>query len=261
MKNIIDLIKEMRKITKISILDCKKLLIKNNYDINLAIRESNKIFGNYFFYNDNQFSGIVITKSKNNFGSIIKLSCLTDFVSRNELFFNLGKEIVNYVTKNKIKSVNLIKKIFSKKINTLSNKFKENINISKFKILNKDKIFDYSHYNRIGCIMSCVGENNDLLKKIVMHIASNNPIYISKKNIPKNVLEKEYLFQMNNLKKIKKNDFIKKRIVDGMIKKFVSKITLEEQRFIFDESKKIKNILKDNDLKINKFYRFEILCK
>ncbi len=133
-------------------------------------------------------------------------------------------------------------------------------------------IYSYIHPgNRIGvllevnCETDFVARNQEFqnfVKEIAMQIAAANPAYISREDVPPEVLKKE--------KEIYAREFSEKdpgtieRIIEGKLTKFYSEVCLMEQPYIRDESIKIKDLVERNiakfgeNIRIRRFVRYQL---
>lgn len=254
-KHIIKLIKELRKHTKISIIDCKKILEKNNYNIHTSIQNINnlqKIYKpktNEFLLKEGAiFAGI---SQDNKFGALLKLKCETDFVSKNKLFLSIGKQITQNIISKKIYNIEQIKKIYKKNIIDIRNKTKENIYISEIKTLKGNQINYYLHMHKIGALVSTENDYNNFSKKIAMQIVASKPKYLSINNIPKNSINNKLCFQ-TKIKHKNENSKIKNTYEN------IEQHCLLNQKFIMNPEKKIHEIINEKKIKIVDFAILEI---
>ncbi|WGS66517.1 translation elongation factor Ts [Candidatus Psyllophila symbiotica] len=256
----INLIKKIRNITGASLLDCKNILILTNGNIKKAIIEMRKLGILKILKKKKKkiINGVIIVKNLNNFGIILEINCQTDFAAKSSEFLTFSNNIINNLLKNNFKYIKNIEKInflYKKKIVDLFNKINENVNIRRINILKKNIIEIYNHNNRIGVLINAKFIQKKILKKIAMHIASEKPKFINIENIFYNFIINEYKIQ--NIIIRKKKDFFKK-ILLGKIKKYIYNITLMNQNFIFDISKKIKNIINKKNSIIYNFICYEL---
>ncbi len=246
MKNKIKIIKKLRKITKIGIYKCKKILDKYNYNIKKCIKYFHK---KKLIYKSNNIYKFIKTKTINNISILILYKSETDFIIKNYEFNIFNKKIIKFIIKN-YKKINLynINKKFNKKLIYLTNKLKENITIKDIFFIKGKYTYSYNYNNKIGVIIKAkpinkkININLKYLKLISVHIAALNPKYIK--------------FSLINKKKIKK---IKKDIIKNynscnnikhIVKNKLKKNCLYEQFFIYKNKIKIKYILKKINLKI-----------
>lgn len=108
-------------------------------------------------------------------------------------------------------------------------------------------IGSYIHMDKIGVMVevNCetdfvarTDEFRELVKDICMHIAAANPPYLSREDVPQEVIEKEkeiYRSQVTN-----KPPQVVDKIVEGKLEKFYSDMCLMEQIFIKDPEQKLK---------------------
>ncbi len=134
-------------------------------------------------------------------------------------------------------------------------------------------IGSYVHMNRIGvmveinCETDFVARTDDfkeLVKDVAMHIAAANPTYLSRADIPKDVIEREkdiYWAQVEN-----KPSQVIEKIVDGKLDKFYSETCLLDQLFVKDpeQKKRIQDIITDavaklgENIIVRRFVRYQL---
>lgn len=131
----------------------------------------------------------------------------------------------------------------------------------------------YIHGGRIGVLVEVNSETDfvaktdefkDFVKDVAMQIAASGPKYVSREEVPEEIInhEKEVLTQqaMNE----GKPQNIAEKMVEGRIEKFYKEIVLLEQPFIKDPDKSIETLLKEKiakigeNIKIRRFVRFEV---
>ena len=142
---------------------------------------------------------------------------------------------------------------------------------------NSGKIEAYIHMNRIGvlvevnCETDFVAKNEmflTLTKDIAMQIAAQAPEFVSRENIPSDVIEKqrEIIKQLvidENKDKPKPDDIIEK-IAVGKFDKYCQSVCLLEQAFIKDQNKKVSDIIKEavgtigENISVRRFVRYSL---
>ena len=104
----------------------------------------------------------------------------------------------------------------------------------------------------------------DLVKDIALHIAAVSPKYVSRDEVPVELLEKEKDVYREQMKNEGKPSDIIEEIIEGKINKFYGEICLLEQPFIKDDQKTIEEILiaKTGEIgekiSVRRFARFEL---
>ncbi len=89
-----------------------------------------------------------------------------------------------------------------------------------------------------------------------MQIASMNPLGLHKEDIPKDIIDREMEVYTAKAKESGKPEAVLPKIVEGMMNKFYAESILLEQPFVFDESKKVSELLGSS--KINSFIRVSL---
>ncbi len=107
-------------------------------------------------------------------------------------------------------------------------------------------------------------EFQQLVKDIAMQIAAMSPKYISVEDVPQEVVEKEKAIYREQALAAGKPEHVVDRIVEGKMQKFYEEVCLLEQRFIKDDSKKVKDIITEaiaklgENIKVSRFVRFQV---
>ncbi len=240
--NTLEKIKILREKTGISIIECKKALIKNNEDLNKSLeylKETNFLNIEKVI---NKTEGMIWIEidMKIQKAVIIEVNCATDFTAKSIDFKTFVKEITakilnddKYEEKYSLNPY-LDFDIETKKNNLIS-KFKENIVINRFcKIKTSNEFINsYIHLiNNQSKIASIVifdkfeNQYKEIYDDIAMQVTAMKPRFVDNKE--------------NNINKITNKD-----------------IFLLEQDYIKNSKIKIKELIKDK-FKILKFIRFEI---
>lgn len=98
--------------------------------------------------------------------------------------------------------------------------------------------------------------------KLARHVASEAPKYMRKEDVPEGEVayEKEILMgQIGAEEKTKnllddKNAVRLAKVIEGKLQKgFYQKVCLVEQEWLYDDKKKVKQMLEENEVKVDKF--------
>ena len=97
-----------------------------------------------------------------------------------------------------------------------------------------------------------------------MHIAAENPVAVTRDDIPPEVIEKEREIYTEQVRKEGKPENIISKIVDGKIEKFYRENVLYEQEYIRDTNMTIEELVKHliakvgENIQISRFTRYQI---
>ena len=264
----LDLLKQLREITGAGVMDCKKYLKKANNDVTQAVKLMRSEEGIKAEKKSSRIAaeGVVYFYSHDGKAILIEINSETDFVARSDDFINYVKECCNKILQtdhldfesmSTDENKTYLKEIEEQKKSAIA-KLGENIVIRRFNAFNaKEKcVVVYTHNNKIGAVVVLEKTDEALAKDICMQIVASNPISIDEKTIDESVLSNEKDIYKAELDKIDKKEDIKRNILEGKIKKFISDNTLLDQPFIKDSSTSLRKLLKGNT--IISFLRFQL---
>ena len=268
MSSELDLLKQLRDITGAGILDCKKYLTKSKNNLDEAVKLMRSEAGVKAEKKSNRIAaeGVVHYFSNKSKSLLIEINSETDFVAKGDDFLNYVQKtceiIVNQPCLNLLEltesNQHEIKTELEELRKNYVTKLGENIQIRRFEVINKENnsVAGYTHNNKIGAMVILKSSDEQLSKDICMQIVASSPLALDEKSIDSKILDNEREVYKAELKKIDKKDDIKRNILEGKIKKFISENTLLNQPFIKDGSLTLNNILKDN--KILSYTRYQL---
>lgn len=268
------LVKELRDRTGAGMLDCKKALEATGGNVEEAItwlREkgiasAQKKEGRIAAEG---LTNIVVGDNK---AVIVELNSETDFVAKNEQFLNLVDTVSNAILNNDPQTNEdvLALEVDGTTINDLvinaTSTIGEKITFRRFAVLNKDDNQVFGSYKHMGGSISAVvvveGDNEEIAKDMAMQIASMNPTYVSMKDIPQEIMEKEQEVQVNIVKNDPELSNKPEKVIEGIIRGRVSKsmqeVSLMDQIFFKDGSSKVAQVLKEANTNVVSFVRFAV---
>ena len=274
-KDLLESVKKLREITGVGFKDCKLAIDETKGDLDKAIeflrkkgiaKASNKM-------SRTASEGLCLVEEKNGEVSIIEINSETDFVAKNNDFISFCKEIADINFKNKADLSKINKSIMKNNLSVETNLIDLIAKIGEKITLRRAIFFDNSNGENsfyihgsvepnIGKIVSIVKtskkNNNDIGKKIAMHISAMSPMSLDQKDLKKEIIDKEMdIIKAELLNSGKQPEMIEK-ISKGKINKFISENTLVNQVWIMDSKKKVSDILKENDIKIIDFIRYKV---
>lgn len=104
----------------------------------------------------------------------------------------------------------------------------------------------------------------EFTRDIAMHIAAAAPSYLSKEDIPEEVLEQERNIYRTQALNDGKPEKIVDKIIEGRISKFAAEVCLLDQQYVKDDKVKISDFIKNGiatfgeNISIARFARFKI---
>lgn len=107
-------------------------------------------------------------------------------------------------------------------------------------------------------------EFQQLARDLAMHVTASRPQYISREDVPADIIAKEREVYREQMANSGKPADVIERIVDGKLEKWFEEVCLLEQPFIKDPQITIKDLLTSRiaslgeNIKIRRFCRFEV---
>ena len=119
----------------------------------------------------------------------------------------------------------------------------------------------------INCETDFVARNDKfkaLARDIAMHVAAANPQYVSKDEVPEDVVNKEKEILMAQPDMASKPENIREKIIVGRIEKFYEQICLLNQAFVKNPDIKVEDMIKTaittigENIRVQRFVRYEL---
>ncbi|MEA4893944.1 MAG: translation elongation factor Ts [Oscillospiraceae bacterium] len=279
-------VKNLREMTGVGMMDCKKALTEADGDIDKAIewlrekglaaaqKKAGRIAAEGVAYAD-VFDGV---------GVVVEVNAETDFVAKNELFIEFTKNVALVVAKEnpadiaalfacKYPGTELtVEQMQQEKVLVIG----ENIKIRRFARYDAGLSIPYVHMGgRIGVIINLDapadimdrGEVVELGKDLAMQIAAMNPSYRDKSDVDQSVLDKEKEILMIQAKEDPKNaskpDAIIEKMVMGRVGKFFEENCLLQQAYVKGDKISVEQHIAEvsksvgGKIGVNGFTRFE----
>lgn len=268
------LVKELREKTGAGMMDCKKALTECDGDIEKSIdwlrekgiakaaKKSDRIAA----------EGLTRAAVEGNTAVIFEVNSETDFVAKNEQFLGLLDKIQGILIAEKPASseaaaacggAETIADLATAATATIG----EKISFRRSTVVTKadDEFFGaYMHMGgKISAIATLKGKASDeVAKNIVMQIASMNPTYVTRDEMPSEVVEHERKVQVeivkNDEKLAGKPEKVLAGIIEGKISKNLKDLCLVEQEYFLEPDKKVSQYLKEHGVEIVNFVRYAV---
>ena len=264
------MVKELRDKTGAGMMDAKKALVEADGDMEKAseilrqkgIASADKKMGRI------AAEGVVSTFIKDNTGAMVEVNCETDFVAKNENFKELANEIAKVIVEKNPSDLDALNKAtvsdgssVEEYIKAQIAKIGEKITIRRFTRYDDNKMVStYVHNNKIGVLLEVSADNvNDeaktIAKDICLHIASSAPEFVSREQIPAEVIAEEKRIEMGKEDLAKKPENIREKIVEGRINKLMASGCLLEQPFVKSPDETVEQLIKAK-MTVVKFERY-----
>ncbi len=262
------LVKELREMTGLGMMECKKALSETAGDLQkaeelLRIRSGAKASKAAGRIAAEGVIGSYLSPDAR-LGALVEVNCETDFVAKNEDFLAFANGLAQLVaTANPsdlgaLATLELDGTTVENKRQSLVQKIGENISVRRFeRVQAASRLSLYLHGAKIGVIVDCEGPE-EVGKDLAMHIAFARPRYLAKSDVPADLVAHERDIVAARAKESGKPPEIAARMVEGGVNKFLGEITLLGQAFVKDDKQSVEKMLSSKKAKVHG-YRFLVV--
>ena len=258
-------VKELRDMTGVAMMDCKKALVECEGDIEKALDllRSNSALKAEKKSSRVAADGILVVSVNEDYATLVELNSATDFAAKDANFLSFGEKVKEYSSKNKIFEASALKESsLEDDRKALVQTIGENIQIRRVVTLEFDSSMNIGIYihsdSKLGSLVVTKDGNDEIEKDIAMHVSSFNPLCLSQDDIDKDVLEREKAIYQNQAQDSGKPQDIMDKMVDGKIKRFLSEVSLISQTFVKDPDITVQEYLEKGGATIVEFARLKV---
>jgi len=241
-------VQALRQATGAGMMDAKKALEANDGNMEAAsqwLRE--KGLGKAAERADRESAqGAVALVIDGNVGAIVQLKCETDFVASSEQFRGLAETMAAAVAASGEGAVDE----FGTQLDDLKITLKENIQLGsvvRFEAAPGNVLDSYLHVQGgrgvNGVLVELAGGSKELAHDIAVHIGFARPAYLSKDDVPADIVDRERATLETISRNEGKPEAALPKIVEGRIQGFFKDVALLEQPYAKDDKVSITALL------------------
>ncbi len=274
------LVKDLREKTGAGMMDCKKALVENDGDIEVAIdwlrkkglataaKKSGRIAS----------EGLVAVASAPGKAAVVEVNAETDFVSRNETFQAFVQEVAKIalavgedIAKIAAQPFPGTGRTVAEELTHLVATIGENMNIRRARVLTVPQgvVATYMHSSvkpglgKIGVLAAVEGPGEiaaleTLGRQVGMHVTAARPEALDIDAVDPAALEREKAVLTEQARASGKPDNIIEKMVEGRIRKYYEEVVLLEQVWVHDGETRVRAVAKKAGVKLSAFVRFQL---
>lgn len=267
-------VKRLRELTQAGMMDCKKALEEADGDFDKAV-EILRVKGAKGVTKRAErtaSNGLVTSYIEGTqHGVLLELNCETDFVAKTPSFQQMAADVSAFVAAKKpadISELLLLEIDADKSIQQLLDEANvsmgEKVEIRRFERFEDGYVTVYLHRHdpalppSVGALVELDGDNEEVGKNVAQHIAAMSPIYVSKDDVPEDVVANERRIAEQTAREEGKPEQALPRIIEGRVNGFFKDVCLLEQAWVRDSKKTIAAYLAENGLTVTRFARFKV---
>ena len=267
-------IKRLRELTGAGMLDCKNALEEAEGDVGMAVeilrlkgakdvtKRAERVAAN----------GLVAAEVEDaNVGVLLEMNCETDFVAKNKSFQQVAAQTLATAVRSRApdRLALLSAEVepgttVQQRIDEASAAIKEKIELGRFARLEGGYIASYLHKSdpslppTVGVLVQLDAENPQLAKDLAQQVAAMRPAYVTREDVPADVLDKERRIAEQITREEGKPEKAIPRIVEGRLNSFLKDVALVEQAYVKDPKRTVKRLLAESGATVRAFARFKI---
>ncbi len=267
-------VKRLREQTGAGMMDCKNALDEADGDIEAAIellrlkgaKDVNKRAAR------TAANGLVAAElDGTSAGVLIELNCETDFVAKTDLFQQTAKQIADAAIGAKVADrLTLLTTearpgvTVEQLIDEAGASLKEKLELGRFARFEGGYVASYLHRSdaalppTLGVLIQLDQDNAEVAKDLAQQVAAMRPLYITRDEVPADVVEKERRIAEQITRDEGKPEQAIGKIVDGRLNAYFKDVVLTEQAFVKDQKTAIKQVLASNGVAVTGFARFQV---
>ena len=254
-------IKKLRDMTGAGMMDCKSALTEAEGDIEKAIeilrKKGQKLSVKRADREAKEGVVIALVSDDKTRGVILKLSCETDFVAKNEDFVNLAKAFAKTALDNFPGSVEELLNLgyqqitIGEKITEQIGVIGEKIEIATYETLEATMISPYIHMGNRAAVLVGLNMKGDKYyeagRDVAMQVAAMRPVALDKDDVSADIIQKEIEIGKEQARQEGKPEAMLEKIALGKLNKFYQESTLLNQAYVKDNKMTVRDYLKSLD--------------
>ncbi|MHB0938905.1 MAG: translation elongation factor Ts [Armatimonadota bacterium] len=271
------MVMDLRQKTGAKMMDAKRALVEADGDFEKAVdllRERGQADASKRAHRATAEGTIAAAQTENHgAAALVELNCETDFVAKTDQFKGIAGDLAAWALNHSADTVGPDDVPADKQteIQGAISKTGENIQFRRgIKFASDNGVVEYYIHlgGKIGVLVQVDGANTDavraLAKDLAMQVAAASPDYLTREDVPAEVIEREMEIYRTMARNEGKKDEFLDRIAEGRLEKFYKDNVLIEQPFIKDPDKTVKALVAETakaagaELAVKRFVRFQL---
>lgn len=265
-------VKRLREQTGAGMMDCKNALAESDGDFEKAVEylRVKGLKGITKREGRTTSNGLVAAHVGAGVGTLVEVNCETDFVAKGDKFAALGEQILTQAVKVGAAEAEALLKSeldngqsVQQLIDEAAAAIGEKLQLRRVARLEASSVSVYLHRTnpdlppQIGVL---VGTDTaaDVVRDVAMHIAAMAPTYLTRDEIPEDVVANERRIAEETAREEGKPEQALPRIVEGRVNGFFKENVLLEQAFAKDGKKSVKQVFTEIGVTPTGFARFRV---
>ncbi|NJA57964.1 translation elongation factor Ts [Streptomyces sp. NEAU-H3] len=267
-------VKKLRELTGAGMMDCKKALDEAEGDVDKAVEllrvKGQKGVAKREGRSAENGAVVSLLADDHTSGVLVELKCETDFVAKGEKFQAVANTLAEHIAKSSPADLEALLaseieagKTVQAYVDEANANLGEKIVLDRFAQFSGGYVATYMHRTmpdlppQIGVLVELDKENAEVAKDVAQHIAAFAPKYLSREDVPAEVVESERRVAEETSRNEGKPEAALPKIVEGRVNGFFKEVTLLDQPFAKDNKKSVKKVLDEAGVTLKRFVRIK----
>ena len=204
-------------------------------------------------------------------GVVVELNCETDFVAKTDLFQQYAADITRTAISSRAQDKDALLAAEAKPGVTVAQlieeagaSLKEKLELGRFVRYEGGYVATYLHRSdaalppTLGVLLQLDKEAPETAKALAQQIAAMRPLYVTRDEVPADVVEKERRIAEQITRDEGKPEQAIPKIVEGRLGAFYKDVALIEQPFVKDPKTTVKQVLSAGGVNVTAFTRIQV---
>ncbi|WP_330240934.1 translation elongation factor Ts [Streptomyces sp. NBC_00525] len=268
-------VKKLRELTGAGMMDCKKALDEADGNVDGAV-EALRIKGQKGVAKREGRSAengavVSLVSDDKTSGVLVELKCETDFVAKGDKFQAVANALAAHVAASSPADLEALLaseiepgKTVQAYVDEANANLGEKIVLDRFAQFQGAFVSVYMHRTmpdlppQIGVMVELDKADADLAKGLAQHIAAFAPKYLSREDVPAEVVEAERRVAEETTRAEGKPEAALPKIVEGRVNGFFKEATLLGQPYALDNKKSVQKVLDEAGVTLKRFTRIKV---
>ncbi|WP_165989711.1 translation elongation factor Ts [Streptomyces sp. YIM 98790] len=268
-------VKKLRELTGAGMMDCKKALDEAEGNVEKAVEilrvKGQKGVAKRESRTAENGAVVALIADDNTSGVLVELKCETDFVAKGDKFQATATAVAEHVARTSPADLGtlLTSEIEDGKsvqafLDEANAALGEKIVLDRFAQFTDGYVAAYLHRTspdlppQVGVLVQLDKPEAGTAKDVAQHIAAFAPKFLSREDVPADVVETERRLAEATAKEEGKPEAALPKIVEGRVNGFFKENTLLDQPFARDNKKTVQKVLGEAGVAVQRFARFRV---
>ena len=265
-------VKALRERSGAGMMDCKKALDETDGDLEKAMEalRLKGLKGVTKREGRSTSEGLIASRVNDGKGFLMELACETDFVAKGEKFIALADSVADALVGSDAKNAEEALKApmgsstVEEQITNEAAILGEKVELRKFETAADESLDAYMHRTskdlppQVGVLLAFSGGDAAVAHDVAVHIAAFSPTYMSREDVPADLVEKERSIAEETARNEGKPEQALPKIVEGRVTGFFKENVLLDQAFAKDPKQSVGQVLDNAGVKVSSFVRLRV---